>query len=129
MQHWMKDHELAIENNKRHCHRLSKEEQRKSVKIQHRYWNTSRSWKKVYHALKQSYLATTSSFVKAIRYDTQKREFYTLVEWQDNVNESLPTTRTATLPVSDEAWVRDMFQNDFVDYVKNCAQHSKGDKF
>lgn len=128
MKAWMKRCEVTIENNRKRRGNLTQQEECKAIQIHHEYWNLSRTWKKVYNALKRSYLATTPSLVKAIRYDTRKREFFTLVEWQDDVDEQ-NNMRTATLPVNDEAWVRDMFKDEFVDYVKKCAQMSEGDKF
>jgi len=128
MEVWMKQCEGTIENNKTSWDGLTKQEQRKAMQIQNEYWNLSRTWKKVHKALKRSYLATTPSLVKAIRYDTKKREFFTLVEWQDDIGQQ-NSIRTATLPVNDEAWVRDMFEGDFVEYVKRCAQLSEGDRY
>jgi hypothetical protein len=129
MEAWIKQSEATIKNNKTHWDSLTREERRRAIKIQNEYWNLSRTWKKVYMALKRSYLATTPSLVKAIRYDTKKREFYTLVEWRDDSDKMNSCMRTATLPVNDEAWVCDMFKAEFVEYVKRCAQLSEGDKF
>ena len=128
MQTWMKQREVTIESNRKRRGKLTREEERKAIQVHHEYWNLSRTWKKVYNALKRSYLATTPSLVTAIRYDTRKREFFTLVEWQDDVDEQ-NSIRTATLPVNDEAWVREMFKDEFVEYVKECAQKSEGDRF
>ena len=72
--------------------KITKQEQRKAMQIQNEYWNLSQTWKKVHNALKQSYLATTPSLVKAIRYDTKKREFFTLVEWQDDIGQQNSNT-------------------------------------
>ena len=128
MDTWIKQAEATIDSNKKQMGALTGQAQRKAAQIQNEYWNLSRTWKKVYNALKRSYLATTPSFVKAIRYDTRKRQYFTLVEWQDAIDEP-NNIRTATLPVHDEAWISEMFELEFVEYVKRCAHLSEGDRF
>jgi hypothetical protein len=121
MKSWMESMETAIGDANCNWQHLSMADKKTAVKSQMEYLQTVKLWNKTHKALKRAYLATTPSLVKAIRYDSQKKRFDALVEWH-NGKGSETRTQTATLPIEDNSWVREMFDAEVVDYVEQCGK-------